>query len=104
MNFLKVIRMAMRYRLTLVCSIVCALIVAAFWGGNIGTVYPIVEVTFQSESPQKWIDRQIEETQKTAAEKTAEIAGLEKELPGAAPEAPTRDQSLNRSCPDSFGG
>ncbi len=86
MNFIKVIRMALRYRFTLICSIVCALVVAAFWGGNISVVYPIVEVTFQSESPQKWIDRQIAETEKTVAEKTAEIAALEKDLPGAAPD------------------
>ncbi len=94
MNFFKVIRMAIRYRLTFFSSIFCALIVAVLWGGNIGgTVYPIVEVTFQSESPQKWIDRQIAETQKTAAEKTAEIATLEKELPRAEPK---RQQAINR--------
>jgi subfamily B ATP-binding cassette protein MsbA len=93
MNFLKVVRMAIRYRLTLFCSICCALIVAMFWGGNIGAVYPIVEVTFQSESPQNWIDRQIAETQKTAAEKAAQIAALEKELPRA---APNRQQQINR--------
>ncbi|MGA2798207.1 MAG: ABC transporter ATP-binding protein [Thermoguttaceae bacterium] len=93
MNFFKVIRMAIHYRWTFFCSIVCALIVAAFWGCNISAVYPIVEVTFQSESPQKWINRQIAETQKTAAEKTAEIAALEKELPGAAPD---RQQVINR--------
>lgn len=86
MNFIKVIRMAIRYRFTLACSIVCALIVAVFWGANIGTVYPIVEVTFKSESPQKWIDRQIAEAQKTAEEKTAEIAALEKELLATAPD------------------
>ena len=85
MNFIKVIRMAIRYRWTFFCSIVCALMVAVFWGCNIGAVYPILEVTFQSESPQKWINRQIAETEKAAAEKTAEIAALKKELPQAAP-------------------
>ncbi len=85
MNFIKVVRMAIRYRWTFLSSIVCALMVAVFWGCNIGAVYPIVEVTFQSESPQKWINRQIAETQKTAAEKTAEIAALKMELPQACP-------------------
>ncbi len=81
MNFFKVIRMAMRYRFTFFCSVVCALIVAILWGGNIGTVvYPVVEVIFQSESPQKWINRQIAESQKTIAEKAAEIDNLKKEL------------------------
>lgn len=86
MNFIKVIRMAIRYRWTFISSIACALIVAVFWGGNIGTVYPIVEVIFQAESPQQWIARQIDDSQKIAAEKSDEIASLQKELPRAAPE------------------
>jgi len=83
MNFIKVIRMAIRYRFTFISSIVCALMVAVLWGGNIGAVYPIVEVIFQAESPQQWIARQIKESQKIVAEKTAEIEGLKKELPKA---------------------
>jgi ATP-binding cassette subfamily B protein/subfamily B ATP-binding cassette protein MsbA len=93
MNFYKVIRMAIRYRLTFISSIFCALIVAVFWGGNIGTVYPIVEVIFQSESPQKWINRQISESHKTASDKTVEIAALQKEFSGATPE---RQREIDR--------
>ena len=80
MNFIKVIHMAIRYRLTFISSIACALIVAVFWGGNIGAVYPIVEVVFEGESPQQWIDRQIRDTQKTIDAKTEEISTLEKQL------------------------
>ncbi|MGD0383486.1 MAG: ABC transporter ATP-binding protein [Thermoguttaceae bacterium] len=86
MNFIKVVRMAIRYRWTFFSSIVCALIAAVFWGGNIGTVYPIVEVVFQGESPQHWIARKIANSQKTAAEKAAEIESLEKQLPLTSPE------------------
>jgi ATP-binding cassette, subfamily B, bacterial MsbA len=97
MNFYKVIRMAMRYRLTFISSIVCALIVAAFWGGNIGAVYPIVTVVLQSETPQHWIDQQLTISQKTIAEKTAEIDKLQKALPGAAPD---NQRDLNRRIRD----
>ncbi|MGD0655422.1 MAG: ABC transporter ATP-binding protein [Thermoguttaceae bacterium] len=93
MNFIKVVRMAIRYRWTFFSSIVCALIVAVFWGGNIGTVYPIVEVVFQGESPQHWIAQKIDDSQKTAADKTAEIAALQKELPNAAPK---EQQAINQ--------
>ena len=31
-------------------SVACALMIAVLWGGNIGTVYPIVEVAFRGES------------------------------------------------------
>ena len=92
MNFIKVVRMAIRYRWTFFSSIICALIAAVFWGGNIGTVYPIVEVVFQGESPQHWIARKIDDSQKTAADKTAEIAALQKELSHAAPK---EQQAIN---------
>jgi ATP-binding cassette subfamily B protein/subfamily B ATP-binding cassette protein MsbA len=85
MNFIKVVRMAIRYRWTFFSSIICALIVAVLWGGNIGTVYPIVEVVFQGETPQHWIARKIADSQKTAADKTVKIAALQKELSHAAP-------------------
>src|SRR3972149_6678929 len=80
MNFLKVIRMAIRYRLTFISSIVCALIVAVFWGGNIGAVYPIVAVILQSETPQHWVEEKISDSKKTIAEKTAEIENGQKEI------------------------
>jgi subfamily B ATP-binding cassette protein MsbA len=93
MNFYKVVRMAIRYRWTFFCSIVCALAVAVFWGVNIGTVYPIVEIVFQAESPQQWIKRRIGESQKIIAEKTAEIERLQKEL---GPAAPKKQGEINR--------
>ena len=38
--------------------------VAVLWGGNLGVVYPVVEVVFQGQSPHDWIDEQIEESEK----------------------------------------
>ncbi|MGW8257694.1 MAG: ABC transporter ATP-binding protein [Thermoguttaceae bacterium] len=87
MNFYKVLRMALRYRFTFISSIVCALMVGVFWGGNIGVVYPIVAVVLQSESPQHWVAQKIDASQKSIAEKTAEIAGLEKEISETAPQS-----------------
>jgi ATP-binding cassette, subfamily B, bacterial MsbA len=80
MNFIKVIRMAVRYRLTFFSSIVCALIVAALWGGNIGAVYPIVAVILKSETPQRWVNEKIDESKQTIAKKNAEIEAGKKEL------------------------
>ena len=41
MNFGRVVRMAIRYKLTFAASVVSALVVAVFWGANIGAVYRI---------------------------------------------------------------
>ena len=56
MNFARVVRMAIRYKFTFAASIVSALMVAVFWGANIGAVYPVVEVVLQDHSMQQWVD------------------------------------------------
>jgi len=80
MNFVRVVRMAIRYKFTFVATIISALIVAALWGGNIGTLYPVVEVVFQNQSMQQWVDGKIEQSQKTVATKSAKLGELRAQL------------------------
>ena len=58
-NFFRAVKLGMRYRFTLLGAIVCSLMVALFWGANIGTVYPVVEVVFQGKAMTDWIDGEI---------------------------------------------
>ena len=58
-NFLRAVKLGMRYRFTLLGAVVCSLIVALFWGFNIGTIYPVVEVVFQGKAMPDWIDEEI---------------------------------------------
>ena len=39
------------------------MMVALFWGANIGAVYPFVEVVFQGKTLHNWVDEQIETVQ-----------------------------------------
>jgi len=71
-NFSRVVRLAFRYRLTFVFSVLCALGVAFLWGANIGAVYPFVEVAFRGESLQTWVKDEIAKSQQTIVEKTEE--------------------------------
>jgi ATP-binding cassette subfamily B protein/subfamily B ATP-binding cassette protein MsbA len=82
-NFLRVLRLSLRYRFTFVASLVCAISVAVLWGGNIGAIYPFVEVAFQGQSLQKWADDKISEAHAGAAEMTAQIERLRAELAAA---------------------
>ena len=82
-NFGRVLRLALRYRLTFVASIVCALAVGVLWGGNIGTVYPVVKVAFENESLHRWVDQEIADAQRTAREETDKIERLRQELDAA---------------------
>ena len=76
MNFVRVVRMAIRYKFTFASTVISALVVAALWGGNIGTLYPVVEVVFQNQSMQQWVDGKIEQSHKTVAAKSAKLDSL----------------------------
>ena len=39
----------------------CALMVGILWGGNIGAVFPFVEVVFRGQSLQQYVDREMEQ-------------------------------------------
>jgi len=62
-NFGRSLKQALRYRYTLAASIVCALAVALLWGGNIGTVYPLFEISMKGESISDWTTKKINEKQ-----------------------------------------
>ena len=62
-NLFKAVRMAFRYKYSIVGSIVLSAIVAVFWGVNITAVYPFVEVVFQNKTLHDWIDERIEQAE-----------------------------------------
>jgi ATP-binding cassette subfamily B protein/subfamily B ATP-binding cassette protein MsbA len=72
-NFLRAIKFALRYRTRLIISVVCALIVAALWGINIGAVYPVLQILSSDQNLQQWVDTRIKEAE-------AEIAVREKDI------------------------
>ena len=61
-------------------SIDClAPLVGVLWA-NIGAVYPIIKVATQRESMQQWIGKEIAKARENAAEKTAELRQLDRQL------------------------
>ncbi len=64
-NFARSLRLALRYRWTVIASVVCSLIVAALWGANIGTLYPLVEIVGNTQSLGQWVDKGIKSSQGT---------------------------------------
>jgi ATP-binding cassette, subfamily B, bacterial MsbA len=84
MNFVRIVRMAIRYKFTFAASIISALAVAVLWGGNVGAVYPFVEVGLLNQTPQELINKQIEQSQRTVTENTARLEELRGKLAAAA--------------------
>lgn len=88
-NFVRSLKLALRYRAMLFGSVLSALMVAVLWGGNIGAIYPLVEICFEGQSLPDWADRQIAEYRKKVAATDVELAKLP-----AGPEADDRRQVL----------
>lgn len=72
--------MALKYRWSLIGSILCSLLVAVMWGANIGAVYPLIEVVFNNNSVDEWIDQRIETSQGAIEQAESEIAALENQI------------------------
>jgi len=83
-NFARVVRLALRYRLTFIASALCAIGVAILWGANIGSVYPFIEVGFQGDSLQTWVSKEIVNAEQTISDKMALVEKLNAQLaPGS---------------------
>ena len=75
-SFLRVVRLSLRYRGTVVGAVLCAIMIGVLWGGNIGAVFPFVEVVFRGQSLQETVDREIDRAD-------AQIQLLEQQLASA---------------------
>ena len=103
-NFARVIRLALRHRLTVVASIVCSLIVALLWGGNITAIYPIVDVVMNDQSIPEWMDHRVESTrgeiEKLATLRDTRRKQLGEALPVAQPKLRTRLRDTEKQLDD----
>lgn len=79
-NFARVIRLALRYRYSIIASIACSLMVGFLWGANIATLYPVVEVVFRGDSLPEWATKRVAERELNCAKITNEVKASEKEL------------------------
>ena len=78
--FYKLVRQALKYRLTVGLSLFCSLMVGLLWGANIGTLYPVIEVVFRGESMVQSVRRNIDESQRHVEKLQTEISELESQI------------------------
>ncbi len=90
-NFLRAIRLALRYRWTFAASVFCALMVGVLWGGNIGAVAPFVQVAFEKKTLHDWVHDEIAEHEAKAQRNATEQAQL-----AVAPPGETEEQQFER--------
>lgn len=85
-NFLRALKLAIRYRANFIAAVGCAVVVALLWGANLGLVKPMVDLTFSRQSPHAWAKGQIEKAEAAIAAADEQIAELGRQL-AAAPAA-----------------
>lgn len=85
-NFWRAIRLTFKYRWNIFGVILSSILLAVCWGGNIATVYPLVQVSFQGDSINSWllkeIDNQEERLVKLEGERSDLIKGLDPDSQG----------------------
>ena len=63
----------LRYRKLVVLSVLCALIVSAFWALNLSIAFPVVKVLFQNDSLHEFVDSEIAIRQSSISELSASL-------------------------------
>ncbi len=59
-NFARLVRFALPYKLRFGLSIACAAMVALLFFSELGAVYPLLHILFNSQNPQKWVAEKVE--------------------------------------------
>jgi ABC-type multidrug transport system fused ATPase/permease subunit len=58
-NFVRLVQFARRYKLRFGLSIGCAAMVALLFFTELGAVYPLLHILFDSQNPQRWVSEKI---------------------------------------------
>ncbi len=82
-SFIRVLRLTMRRRWSLLGISLSSLLIAVLWGANIGTLYPLVEVVFKGDSLPGYAEKKLARARAEVATIEEEIAALQRQLAGA---------------------
>ncbi len=86
-NFGRVLRLAFRHPWSVAGVVVTALLVGVLWGGNIGAIYPMVEIAFRGKSLHYWADLKIQECHQRASQWSQTMRVCRQKLALAPPES-----------------
>jgi ATP-binding cassette subfamily B protein/subfamily B ATP-binding cassette protein MsbA len=79
-NFARVVRLSLAHRWSIAGIVFAALGVAVLWGGNIGAIYPLVEVCMKDKTLLQWADEKISSADTKAVQLGNELQQLNSEL------------------------
>lgn len=79
-HFLRPILLATRYRWSIVGSVLTSLVIGVLWGGSITAVYPLVEVVFNGQTVQSWLEQDISDRNQRIVELNQKVASTDLQL------------------------
>ncbi len=79
----RAVQLALKNKTICIISCVCAILVALCWGGNIGGLYPFLELTMQNRSVHQWIDEELATAEKGVVEWSTKEDELHQQLADA---------------------
>ena len=82
-NFSRVLRLALKHRLTVFASIVCSLAIALLWAGNFSALMPVVDGVMHGKSIPELVEGWIASAEERIAQFDTEITAI-KTAPGSA--------------------
>ncbi|MGI6401434.1 MAG: ABC transporter ATP-binding protein [Thermoguttaceae bacterium] len=99
-NYWRAIKLTFKYKWNIIGVVLASIFLALCWGGNIATVYPLVQVSFQGDSVNSWLAKEIqnqsERLSRLYAEENAIANGVDPDDKDAILEAISREKSAPR--------
>ncbi|MCH2116947.1 MAG: ABC transporter ATP-binding protein/permease [Pirellulales bacterium] len=75
-NFGRTLRLALRYRVTVIACLASGTLVAILWGGNLTAVYPVVDVIMTDRALPEWMDDQLAKHEQEVVQYEQQLAEL----------------------------
>lgn len=94
-SFRRVLRISLRRKMSLVGILLSSLVIAALWGANIGTLYPMVEVVFKGDDLPSYVKERLASSKEEANEQTVKITHLQQQLASLEQQATSPDVSAD---------
>ena len=78
-NFWRALKVTFKYKWNIVGIVLSSLCLALCWGGNIATVYPLVQVSFQGDTVSSWLEKEVVNQKERIEKLRSERAAMNEE-------------------------
>ena len=79
-HFFQAIRLSMKYKWSIVGSVISSMLIAVLFCVSISTLFPIIKIVLEKQTAAIWIDKEITTAKSKIAELDDEQIGLKKQL------------------------